>query len=130
MPQLIACPRCQSHVLSSEARCPHCRTPMRRSGGHLALTAAAALLGLTPLACKKEGPRPAPPSDSGDIADPMYGAPETGGPDEPSFPSDPAGPPSQPDPPAPPEGDTELEGGGGPSGPGEDAEPIYGIPES
>ncbi len=101
MPRLVACPNCQSHVIAPQARCPHCDGPLRRAGGHLALTAAAALLGLSPLACEKDGPQPAPPSDSGGVAEPEYGAPATNDPADSYDPADPADP-ADPDAPADP----------------------------
>ncbi|MBV1862378.1 MAG: hypothetical protein KUG77_28415 [Nannocystaceae bacterium] len=56
------------------------------------MTAAAVLLGLAPMACEKSGPEPAPPSDSGGVAEPEYGVPDTS-PQEPDAPEDPHGDP-------------------------------------
>ncbi|MGH1347360.1 MAG: hypothetical protein ACRBN8_37710 [Nannocystales bacterium] len=116
MPKLLACPHCQFHALSSESRCPHCRAQLRPANGRLALTAAAALLGLSPVACEKAGPEPAPPSDSGGVAEPEYGVPDTG-----EAPSDPDA--QNPDAPADPDGDPAFEAEYGVP------EPDYGVPE-
>lgn len=115
MPRLIACPSCNTHVLSSEGTCPHCdATIERRSGGAIAATAAAVLMGLAAPACDKNGPGSEP-------IEAMYGAPVT----------DPENPPSVDS------GDTPTEPGDGDAGgqdsAGEDpppdvAEPEYGVP--
>ncbi len=83
MPRLAACPRCQQHVLMTELRCPHCDGSLPSRGGTLALTAAAVLMGFTPIACDKDGPDSSPPADSGGLAEPEYGAPMTDPVDEP-----------------------------------------------
>ena len=51
MARLIACPSCHAHAWSTEPTCPHCGTPLKTVHGAFATTAAAALLGLLPVAC-------------------------------------------------------------------------------
>ncbi|MEM6290423.1 MAG: hypothetical protein AAGA54_04130 [Myxococcota bacterium] len=116
MPRLIACPSCNAHVLSSEGTCPHCdATIERRSGGTIAATAAAVLMGLAAPACDKDGPGSEP-------IEAMYGAPVT----------------DQENPPSAESGDTPSDpgddDGGGQDSAGEEpmppdvAEPEYGVP--
>ena len=88
MPRLLACPHCQSHALTTEARCPHCGGALRARNGRLALTTAAVLMGLTPMACEKDGPGTSPPEDSGQIGEPEYGVPVSDDPDAPADPHD------------------------------------------
>ncbi|MFN3183818.1 MAG: hypothetical protein ACE37F_17585, partial [Nannocystaceae bacterium] len=121
--RLAACPHCQQHVLTTETRCPHCDGSLRSRGGTLALTAAAALMGLSPLACEKDGPDTTPPADSGGLAEPEYGAPMTdppGGDDEPDADSGFAEP--EPDPGYEPEYGVPISD--------DVAEPMYGVAES
>lgn len=127
MPKLVACPHCQLHALSSEPRCPHCRGHLRPASGRLALTAAAALLGLAPMACEKAGPQPAPPSDSGGVAEPEYGVPDT----SPSEPDDQTPDAQDPDAPAGPHDDPDFAAEYGVPATDEDTmEPMYGVPPS
>lgn len=112
MPRLVACPHCQSHAISTESRCPHCGGALKSNHGRLAATAAAALLGLAPVACDKGTPT-APPTDSGGVAEPEYGVPDTSEPgvDEP----DPVGEPEY----GVPVTDEDPE-----------MAPMYGVPDS
>ena len=84
MPRLLACPHCQSHALTTESQCPHCGGSLRARNGRLALTTAAVLMGLTPMACEKGGSTAKPPEDSGGVAEPEYGVPVTDGQDSPN----------------------------------------------
>lgn len=65
MPRLLVCPGCQAHARSSEHTCPHCGAPLPDPTGRITTTAAAALLGLLPVACD-----PVPMNSH-------YGVPET-----------------------------------------------------
>ncbi len=136
MPRLVACPHCQSHAMTTEPRCPHCGGSLRARGG-LALTAAAALLGLSPVACDKEAPQPSPPSDSGGVAEPEYGVPVTGGQD--AGPTDPDqdpdfaaeyGVPATDDPEPPPQDDPGFEPEYGVPISDDTMQPMYGVPDS
>lgn len=129
MAKLLACPHCQLHALSSETRCPHCRGHLRPANGRLALTAAAVLLGLSPMACEKDGPEPTPPSDSGGVPEPEYGVPDTSG-QEPDAPTEPDG--QDPDVPADPHGDPDFAAEYGVPVTDDDVPvaPMYGVPQS
>lgn len=119
MPKLVACPHCQSHALTTEARCPHCGGQLRVKTGALALTAAAALLGLSPLACEKNTPEPNPPSDSGGVAEPEYGVPDT------------SGDPGVDDPVTDPADDPDFQAEYGvPATEEPEMAPMYGVPDS
>lgn len=114
MPRLLACPHCQSHALTTEARCPHCGGALRARNGRLALTTAAVLMGLTPMACEKDGPGTSPPEDSGQIGEPEYGVPVSDGQD-PTDPNEDFGEPEygvpvsdDPDAPADPHDDPDF----------------------
>lgn len=118
MPRLAACPHCQQHVLTTESRCPHCDGNLRSRGGTLAVTAAAVLMGFTPIACEKDGPDTSPPSDSGGLAEPEYGVPATD-PNDAEPGQDPGDQDLQPDEPeygVPATDDV--------------AQPMYGVPDS
>lgn len=129
MPRLVACPHCQSHALTIEARCPHCGGSLRARNGRLALTTAAVLMGLAPMGCEKDGPGADPPTDSGGVAEPEYGVPVT--PDAPDQPDPGADDPNAPsDPDHNPEFEAEY---GVPTT--DDAEdqaiaPMYGVPDA
>ncbi len=128
MANLLACPHCQLHALSSESRCPHCAGHLRPVGGRLALTAAAVLLGLSPMACEKAGPEPSPPSDSGGVAEPEYGVPDTSG-QNPDAPAEPDG--QDPDAPAGPHDDPDFAAEYGvPVTDDTPMAPMYGVPQS
>lgn len=122
MPRLAACPHCQQHVLTTESRCPHCEHNLRSRGGTLALTAAAVLMGFAPVACDKGGPDTAPPSDSGGLGEPEYGAPATDpiGTDDPADPGQDTGPGDEPM--AEPEYGVPISD--------DVAEPEYGVPDT
>ena len=126
MPRLAACPHCQQHVLTTESRCPHCDGSLRSRGGTLALTAAAVLMGFTPIACDKDGPDTSPPADSGGLAEPEYGAPMT----DPVDDEDPGQDSGDQDPGMEPEPDPGFEPEYGVPISDDVAAPMYGVPES
>jgi hypothetical protein len=67
--RLIACPECACHVQPTESRCPHCGAVVRQADGSVARTAAAVLLGLTTAVA----------GCGGEVVQPVYGTPTTGG---------------------------------------------------
>lgn len=58
MVTLVTCPHCGLVAKLTEDDCPHCRGALRGRDGAIALTAAAALLGLTMSACVDPRPEP------------------------------------------------------------------------
>ena len=67
--RLIACPSCACHIRPTESRCPHCDAVVRQPDGTIARTAAAVLLGLSTAVA----------GCGGEVAQPVYGTPTTGG---------------------------------------------------
>ena len=65
---LVSCPHCRVACKTTEVACPHCGETLRDAHGAVALTAAAAILGLTMTACG--GPKEPVPAPAYGVAPP------------------------------------------------------------